>query len=114
MDGVFTAAQAARGQEAYTATCEACHKADLSGFADGMAPALSGDDFFKTWSGKTLGDLFEKMQAMPPGEETKITDAARADVLAHLLNANHFPPGDKELPPEVAPLKEITLTAPKQ
>jgi cytochrome c5 len=114
LDGVFSAAQAERGKEAYSTTCEACHKADLSGFADGMASALSGSDFFKTWSGKTLGDLFEKMQTMPPGEETKITDAARADVLAHLLNANHFPPGEKELAHEVAPLKEITIAAPKQ
>lgn len=113
-EGVYTAAQAARGKEAYSNTCEACHKADLSGFGDGMAPALDGEDFVKGWSGKTLADLFEKVQTMPPGEETKVTDKERADIIAHILSVNHYAAGQAELGADAAALKQITIDAPKK
>lgn len=111
-EGVYTSAQAARGKEAYSKTCESCHKADLSGLGDGMAAPLSGEDFTKSWSEKTLGDLFEKMQAMPPGEETKATDAVRADIMAYVLSVNHYRTGEAELTPDEKALKQIKIDAP--
>ena len=39
-DGVFTAAQAQRGETTYEQECATCHLADLLG--DGIAPALTG------------------------------------------------------------------------
>jgi len=112
-EGVYTSAQAARGKEAYAKTCESCHKADLSGLGDGMASPLTGEDFVKNWNGKTLGDLFEKMQAMPPGEETKATDAARADIMAFVLSVNRYRDGQTELKPDEKALKQIKIDAPK-
>lgn len=112
-EGVYTAAQASRGKQAYTDTCEACHKDDLSGFGDGMALPLAGEEFVKAWSGKTLADLFEKVQTMPPGEETKVTDAQRADIIAYILSVNHYTAGQAEMKPDATALKQVTIDAPK-
>jgi mono/diheme cytochrome c family protein len=43
LDGVYTDAQASRGQKIYTESCSSCHGDDLSG--GGQAPALTGKDF---------------------------------------------------------------------
>ncbi|MBD49360.1 MAG: hypothetical protein CME23_03585, partial [Gemmatimonadetes bacterium] len=44
--GYFTAAQAARGSDIYTAQCASCHGAALD---DGSAPPLTGDYFVQSW-----------------------------------------------------------------
>ena len=52
-DGVFTEAQASRGEAAYGRSCAACHKEDLLG--GGTAPALAGEAFFRRWNESTRG-----------------------------------------------------------
>ncbi|MGE3513055.1 MAG: hypothetical protein AB7N65_29680, partial [Vicinamibacterales bacterium] len=65
-DGVYTRAQAARGEEAYKLSCGYCHKDDLSGgFMDdgvGRAVPLAGPHAFNStfearWKDQTLGDM---------------------------------------------------------
>jgi cytochrome c len=63
-DGVFTDAQAVRGQNAYKASCAPCHKADLLG--DTGAPALAGPDFFSRWNGSSADDLVKTIRASMP------------------------------------------------
>src|SRR5438067_13427241 len=46
-DGTYTAAQAERGQKAYSANCAGCHQSDLGG--KGEVPALRGDNFMERW-----------------------------------------------------------------
>src|SRR5262245_34526907 len=46
-DGVFSAAQAARGEAIYKSQCATCHGAALEGAA---APPLAGNAFNQTWS----------------------------------------------------------------
>ncbi|MGE0043544.1 MAG: cytochrome c, partial [Vicinamibacterales bacterium] len=72
-DGVYTAEQAKRGQAAYDDNCSTCHLADMSGGGDGIAPSLAGADFLKAWDGRTMADLLEQAELMPPGMEASVT-----------------------------------------
>jgi mono/diheme cytochrome c family protein len=112
-DGVYSAEQAKRGQAAYDDACSTCHLADMSGGGDGIAPSLTGVDFMKAWDGKTMADLFEKAETMPPGMEASVTAEQRADILAYMLSYNKVPAGQAALAHEAAPLKLIAFKAAK-
>jgi quinoprotein glucose dehydrogenase len=111
-DGVFTKEQADRGAEAYQKACSECHGNDLAG--DGFAPGLANPDFSANWNGTTVGDFFERIRiSMPPNGPTGVTPAAKADIVAHILNFNKFPEGKEELKPDAAALKQIAIEAKK-
>ena len=100
--GVFTAAQAMRGNDAYQASCSSCHGSDLRA-ANGEAVDLTGAAFRAKWSGKTLEDRFETIRdTMPLGSPNTLGDKTYMDILAFILQFNEFPPGDQELVPETA------------
>ena len=112
-DSVYTAAQAARGETVYSASCASCHAPDLSG--KGQASSLAGRDFNDAWNGQSLADLFERIQTtMPADAPGTLKPAETADVIAFLLSKASFPAGDSELPAEAPALKEITFVAPKR
>jgi mono/diheme cytochrome c family protein len=90
-DGVYSLAQAERGRALYGATCQGCHADDLSG---GLGSALKGDQFKSDWGGLPLARLFERIRTMPPGAPSPQPDSAAVELLAHLLAANGFPPGE--------------------
>src|ERR1035441_6062510 len=56
LDGVYTEAQAAKGQSEFAQNCAACHGSGLSG--NGEAPALGGAEFISHWAGLGLGELY--------------------------------------------------------
>lgn len=110
--GVYTAAQAKRGEAVYNDFCAKCHLDDLSGGAS--SPPLKGDDFLKAWQGKTLGALFDEVRlTMPFDGPGSLTSAQNADVLAYMLNASKFSAGEKELDTDPAALGQITIEMPK-
>jgi S-disulfanyl-L-cysteine oxidoreductase SoxD len=112
LDGVYTAAQSARGQKIYADSCASCHGDDLSG--GGQAPALAGKDFNVDWTDLTVSDLFERTHGtMPADKPGTLTPAQTADVIAFLLQKGNFPAGQTELPADAAALKEIKFVAPK-
>jgi mono/diheme cytochrome c family protein len=112
LDGVYTAAQAARGQKVYTDTCSSCHGEDLSG--GGQAPALTGKDFNVDWIDLSLGDLFDRTKlSMPADKPGSLTPEQAADAIAFLLQKASFPAGGTELPGDSAALKTIKYVAPK-
>jgi mono/diheme cytochrome c family protein len=107
-DGVYTKAQAARGQTAYGEACAKCHGASLSG-GDGV-PELAGGEFLGKWTGRTAGDLFEEMRAtMPSDDPGHLSRRQYVDIAAYILSANEFPAGEKELGDVVAELNEIKI-----
>lgn len=111
-DGAYTDEQAKRGEEAYTKNCAECHQQELTG--DGFAPGLAGSEFLNAWNGLTVGDLFDRVRvSMPPGKETSVPNAAKADIIAHILKFNKFPAGKTELTPQVDALKGIKFEATK-
>lgn len=92
-DGVYTEAQAARGQMAFGQSCSGCHALA----ADGKLP-LAGDAFWKSFSQKTVGDLLEYVSAnMPNGAPGSLNASAYADIVAVMLKSNGFPAGMSEL-----------------
>ena len=100
--GVFTAAQARRGDEAYQASCSGCHGSDLRA-TDPEAVNLTGPAFRAKWNGKTLADRFETIRdRMPPGSANSLGDKTYMDILAFILEFNKFPAGNQELVPETA------------
>jgi mono/diheme cytochrome c family protein len=93
--GVYTAAQAMRGEASFENNCSECHMSDLSGRA---GPALKGDTFMADWRGKTLSALVEKIKTtMPADWRTQLNDARTLDIVAFLLRGNGFAAGDEEL-----------------
>ena len=112
LDGVYTEAQAARGEAVYKTSCAGCHQADLSG--DGQTPSLAGKEFNGDWIDQSLGDLFDRTRiSMPADKPGSLTPAAVADVIAFLLNKAKFPAGQSELPSDLAALKAIKFVGPK-
>jgi mono/diheme cytochrome c family protein len=100
--GVFTAAQAKRGDDAYQASCSACHGSDLHA-TDAEAVDLTGPAFRARWNGKTLEERFETIRdTMPKGNANSLGDKTYMDILAFILQFNDVPPGNLELVPETA------------
>ncbi len=94
LDGVFSAAQADRGQSQYQSLCQNCHGADLGG---GQARTLIGEDFMRNWRGLTLYDLFDRLQTMPPSASIRVDTETYLDILSFVLRTNHFPAGERAL-----------------
>ena len=111
-DGVYTQAQASRGETVYSKECASCHGQGLDG--SGQAPPLSGADFKGNWNGQTVDDLFEKVQTSMPGDQPgKLSREQNADILAFVLGNNGFPAGSKELPADAAALGKIRFETAK-
>jgi cytochrome c len=117
--GVYTEAQAARGEKAYKLACGYCHKDDLTGgfFDDGngRAPALAGprafdSSFEKRWSGATVGEMVIDIgTAMPQQDPGSLTPETYVDIVTFLLSRNGVPSGSAELPAELEALQEIRI-----
>jgi mono/diheme cytochrome c family protein len=111
-DGVYTEAQAKRGEALYQKECRGCHGVALAGGES--SPPLTGGAFLSNWNGLTLGDLLERIRkTMPQNAPGKLSRPQNADILAFLLSANKFPFGKTELPRQTEFLKEIRFEAVK-
>jgi len=116
-DSVFTTAQAARGDSIYKAGCVTCHGDALQGgtTADfGDSAPLVGDPFMANWQGQTLADLYDKIFSSMPADKPKTLDKqVIVDVMAHILNQNHFPAGSNELVADHDKLNEVKIVPAK-
>jgi len=111
-DGVYTAEQAKRGEAIYKEQCATCHGDNLEG--SGPMPPLAGKDFLTNWSGKSVGDVFEKTQTtMPATAPGTLTPQQAADIVSHLLSSSKYPAGTTELGSKVEELMQIKIEAPK-
>jgi mono/diheme cytochrome c family protein len=111
-DGVFNQAQLERGKTAYNAQCARCHGETLGGGE--TSPALVDDAFFAIWSGKSVGELVERVRTTMPSDGPGTISRKRCiDVAAYVLGANGFPAGDHEFPTELDALNQIAITRTK-
>ena len=111
-DGVYSDAQAKRGESVYSQSCASCHGPDLAGLD--TAPSLSGADFNTGWNDLPLSDLFERVKTTMPGDAAgSLQPQQYADVIAFLLAKDNFPAGASELPADSEPLKQIKFVAKK-
>jgi mono/diheme cytochrome c family protein len=93
-DGVYTPAQATRGEAVYTAECARCHRDDLGGYNG----ALIGAKFMDRWREDSLESFYNLTRStMPRNAPQTLSEDAYLDVVAYVLKANAFPAGDAEL-----------------
>jgi mono/diheme cytochrome c family protein len=105
----FTADQVTRGSDIYAERCVQCHGDQLDNGEFGGA-ALNGSLFKKHWNGGSVAALVAFMTAkMPPDRPGSLTEQTSADLAAFLLDANDYPKGDKELPPDAASQQKLSL-----
>ena len=98
--GVYTTAQADRGQKQYEETCAACHETSQ----------FTGNDFFAGWGGKSVHDLFEKVTTtMPEDNPGSLKPQQYADILSYFFKLNKFPAGEAELKGEPEALKGVLI-----
>ncbi|MEO8053466.1 MAG: cytochrome c, partial [Acidobacteriota bacterium] len=93
--GVYSAGQAARGQQIYKAQCAACHGNAMEGSS---GPPLTGDGFLSNWSAQPLANLIGKIQkTMPFNLPGSLSKSQSIDLAAYVLQAGKFPAGQAEL-----------------
>jgi mono/diheme cytochrome c family protein len=98
--GVYSAEQAARGEDIYAGMCKSCH----------AAVSHTGVAFQKSWDGRSLSELFGYISTrMPKNEPGSLAPEEYADVLAYLLELNQMPVGKTELPPDTTVLGRIRI-----
>jgi mono/diheme cytochrome c family protein len=109
-DGVFTAAQAARGKPRFEASCSRCHNNELVGSERG--PALKGNAFWNKYENDSLGSLFTLIRDTMPrdGGAGVVSDEVKVDILAYILSRNDVPPGNEELKLAANALEAIKIT----
>ena len=102
-DGVYTAAQADRGQAVFRSKCASCH-----------APNRFTDDLFYTsFAGKPLWEMFDVISdSMPEDNPGSLKKEEYADVIAYLLKLNNFPTGETDLPIDKDALSAILMEKP--
>jgi mono/diheme cytochrome c family protein len=107
--GVYTSAQAYRGEKVADTTCIGCHGPKLDGGDSG--PKLVGEEFLANWSSQSVGELFAWMQqAMPAEAPGTLSKDETAAVLAYILQLNKIPSGKTELSNDRAVLDRIRIT----
>ncbi len=109
-DGIYTTAQATRGEAAFQMRCAVCHGEALEGSA---GPPLTGDAFLGSRDKAPVADLFDKINnTMPADVPGTLEPQQVADLVSFILQANKFPAGRAELGTDRAALKQIALVAP--
>ena len=113
--GVFTAAQAKRGEELHAAVCVMCHGPRLNGASQPEmppSPAIARATFLHKWSGRNVAALFVIVRnTMPPDAPGTLTDQQSIDAIAHMFAVSEMPTGDKELPVDLNALSRILIEA---
>ena len=110
-DGVYTEAQAARGEALYGDKCAKCHGPDLSG---GDAPSLVGSEFGGNWDDLSLSDLADRVRiSMPQDNPQSLSREQVADLISLILKGNSVPAGTTDLPFQTESLRMIKYKANK-
>lgn len=100
--GVYTDAQAARGESEQQNNCAACHGTEK----------YSGEAFTKAWIGRTAFDLFDQIKTtMPDDNPGGLSVQQYTDVVAYIFKINGMPAGTQALPADPEALRLIKIEA---
>ena len=76
--GVYTAAQAKRGETVHAGSCTSCHGTRLNGAGEPdmpPSPAIAREGFLRKWAGKPVSELFVYVRTkMPPDTAGSLTE----------------------------------------
>ena len=98
--GVYTAGQAAQGQELYAMHCQSCH------------PAIThtGPQFAAKWDGRPFWELYSFVRdEMPKSDPGSLSEREYITVLAYVLKMNGMPPGEAPLSTDSTQLSRIRI-----
>jgi alcohol dehydrogenase (cytochrome c) len=99
LNGVFTSAQATRGEEHFKQNCATCHSIDDQ-----------ASSFRAKWGNGTLRDLFTVISTtMPQNRPGSLTPDAYASIVALYLRQSGHTPGSSELPTSSTALGEMRI-----
>ncbi|MCC6990847.1 MAG: c-type cytochrome [Acidobacteria bacterium] len=101
-DGIYTAAQAAKGKELFGQTCESCHNPGK----------FAGAEFARAYGSKPLSEIDAGMSEMPMDNPGSLKREDVASLIAYFLEMNKYPAGQKALSGEADALKAI-MVAPR-
>jgi alcohol dehydrogenase (cytochrome c) len=107
--GIYTNAQAQRGQNLYEKRCASCHGFQLAG---GSAAPLAGSQFMAKWGqGKhNVDELYYITRTqMPYGAAATMTSQQYIDIVAYMLKVNGYQAGERPLPTDSATLQKILI-----
>jgi len=108
--GVFTEAQATRGQKAYMESCARCHAEDLLGAS---GPALVGDFFTNRFVGSNVQEIVKTIQrSMPQEAPDSLGTPMYVDIVSFILKSNFSPVGSSEVPTDGQALQQIQVAKP--
>ena len=111
LDGIYTDAQAVRGEGLYKTNCGHCHRDNLTGGgSEAGAPPLVGPIFTVQWREQPVSEVFLKIGlTMPKNKPDSLTPVVVADILAFMFKVNEMPAGTEELPADLEALKQILV-----
>jgi S-disulfanyl-L-cysteine oxidoreductase SoxD len=103
-DGVFSAAQVARGQKIFKSICVNCHEIE-----DFTGPGAYLEDH----DGKRLWEAFDFIRSnMPDDDPSSLEPAEYAAVLAYIFSVYGLPAGDADMPIDRKALELIMIERP--
>lgn len=102
LSGVYSEAQAGRGEAVYRKTCLECH----------VPEDYKGEAFRSKFVGGTVYDMWEQIRSsMPQDNPGSLTNEQYTDVVAYLFKLNELPTRATDLPAVVDSLKAIKVEA---
>jgi S-disulfanyl-L-cysteine oxidoreductase SoxD len=108
--GVYTDAQAYRGEKVADTSCIGCHGSNLDGGDSG--PRLVGTAFLENWSSQSVRQLYDWLrEAMPADAAGTLSSEDATAVIAYILKLNKMPAGKSELPADREMLNRIGIVS---
>lgn len=113
-DGVYTRAQARRGQGLARSACGMCHGTRMNGVPDDndmvAGPPLARAYFLREWEGQSMGVVFTYSKwTMPQANPGFLPDEDYAAIMAYMLSLTGAPEGREELPDSAVALGHIII-----
>jgi mono/diheme cytochrome c family protein len=103
-DGVFSSAQAARGERLFEAICASCHE---------IAEFTAAGAYLEDVEGDPLWETFEYVSAdMPEDDPGSLPPEDYAAVLAYIFSRYGLPSGATDLPVDQSSLEAIRIVRP--
>jgi cytochrome c len=100
LSGIYTAAQATKGEDIYYTLCVSCHPKGT----------YAGASFKTNWNNRPLWDLWDWISnKMPKNDPGSLEPGQVVQVMAYILQQNKMPAGSAELPPNEKTLYGIKI-----
>lgn len=116
-DGVYTEAQADRGDPILMGACAKCHGTRLNGAGDPdqePSPPIARVGFLGKWSGDSVQSLaVYTLSQMPLDNPGQLDEQQVVDAIARMLQVSGAPAGDTELSPDLSLLANIIISPPE-